>query len=146
MSRRQRPRWVVDTNVLVSAFLWKGKPGRVLELAAEGEIHLITSRPLLDELRETLSKPRLARYVSATGLLPVEMLQHYRRLATLVHARALAQRVSRDVDDDTVLACALAGRAGLIVSGDDDLLSLRSFSGIPIVAVAQAVAGFNAAP
>ena len=35
---------VVDTNVLVSAFLWQGKPGRLIELAAENEIHLFTSR------------------------------------------------------------------------------------------------------
>ena len=43
------------------------------------------------------------------------------------------------VDDDAVLACARAARAALIVSGDDDLLSLGTFDGIPIVTVVVAV-------
>ncbi len=50
--------------------------------------------------------------------------------------------MSRDADDDAVLACALAARADLVVSGDDDLLSLKSFNGIPIFTVAQAIKGF----
>lgn len=49
-------RLVVDTNVLVSAFLWQGTPGRLIELAAETEIELFTSRALIDELSEVLHK------------------------------------------------------------------------------------------
>lgn len=57
--------------------------------------------------------------------------------------RKLDEQVSRDADDDAVLACALAARADLVVSGDDDLLSLKSFNIIPIVSVAQAVKAFS---
>jgi len=130
---------VVDTNVLVSAFLWQGNPGRLIELAAEKEIQLFTNRALLDELAATLVKRKLAKPVIATGLTVEQMLRHYRRLATLVTTRQLAQRVSRDPDDDSVLACALAVSADLIVSGDDDLLVLKYFQGIPIATPAQAL-------
>jgi len=41
---------VLDTNVLVSAFLWQGIPSRLIELATEQEIKLVTSRALLEEL------------------------------------------------------------------------------------------------
>lgn len=143
---RHRPRWVVDTNVLVSAFLWQGTPGRVIELAGEKEVQLFTSRTLLDELAATLAKKKLARYVAATGLSDAQMLINYRRIVTLVPARQLALQVSRDADDDAVLACALAARADLIVSGDGDLLSLGAFGGIPVVTVAQAVKGFGISP
>ncbi|GMV74654.1 MAG: hypothetical protein AMXMBFR78_16050 [Rubrivivax sp.] len=139
---RRWPRWVVDTNVLVSAFLWQGTPSRVIELAGEKEVQLFTSRALLDELAATLAKKKLARYVDATGLAADQMLASYRRIATLVTARRLDRQVSRDADDDAVLACALAARADLVVSGDDDLLSLKSFNGIPIFTVAQAIKGF----
>lgn len=132
-------RLVVDTNLLVSAFLWQGTPGRLIELAAEKEILLFTSRALLDELAATLGKKKLAKPVLATGLTADQMLRNYRRLATLVTARQLAQRVSRDADDDAVLACALAARADLIASGDDDLLTLKHFRGIPIAAPTQAL-------
>lgn len=139
----RRARWVVDTNVLVSAFLWQGTPGRVLELAGEQDVQLFTSRPLLDELAATLAKKKLARYVAATGLSPEQMLASYRRLTTLVYARQLEVQVSRDADDDAVLACALAARADLIVSGDDDLLSLQHFEGMAIVTVSQAIKGLS---
>lgn len=65
------------------------------------------------------------------------MLANYRRLVTVVTARPLEQQVSRDVDDDAVLACALAARAGFIVTGDDDLLILKTFNGIFVATAAQ---------
>lgn len=140
--RLRRPCWVVDTNVLVSAFLWRGTPGRVLELAGEQAVQLATSRALLDELAATLAKKKLSKQVLATGLTAVEMLANYRRIASVVSARQLERPVSRDADDDAVLACALAARASLIVSGDDDLLALKAFCGIPIVSAAGAIAAW----
>lgn len=79
--------------------------------------------------------------MAATGLSAEQMLANWRRIVTVVSTRQLEARVSRDADDDAVLACALAARADLIVSGDDDLLSLKRFAGIPIVTVAQALRG-----
>jgi putative PIN family toxin of toxin-antitoxin system len=134
---------VVDTNVLVSGFLWRGTPGRVIELAGEREVELVTSRALLDELAATLAKKRLTKHVEATGLAAGQMLLAYRRVATVVAARRLQEQVSRDADDDDVLACALAGRADLVISGDDDLLALQRFGNIPIVSVAEAVKAFK---
>lgn len=130
---------VVDTNVLVSAFLWKGTPGRLIELAGEKECRLFTSRILIDELVEVLQRKKLAKQVQATGFTAAQMLRNYQKLATTVTARRLAQQVSRDADDDAVLACALAAQADLIVSGDDDLLVLKQFQEIRIVTPAQAV-------
>ncbi len=129
----QKPRWVIDTNVLVSAFLWRGTPGQLVELAGENEIALFTSTALLRELAATLGKSRLAKAVLATGLDANQMLHNYRRLATLVAARQLSRPVSRDVDDDAVLACAITARADLVVTGDNDLLVLKEFNGVPIV-------------
>lgn len=138
------PRWVVDTNVLVSAFLWRGTPGRLLELASELEVQLFTSRVLLEELAATLAKKKLAKYLAATGSTGEQMLANYRRIARLVTPKPLAEPISRDVDDDAVLACAAAARADAIVSGDDDLLSLKSFGSIAILTSAQALRRFAA--
>lgn len=134
-------RLVVDTNVVVSAFLWQGTPGRLLEMAGEKQVRLFTSRALLDELADVLGRKKLAKSVAATGLTAPQMLAAYRKVITLVTARQLPQRVSPDADDDAVLAAAQAAKADLIVSGDrKHLLILKRFEGIPIVTVAQAVA------
>lgn len=132
-------RLVVDTNVLVSAFLWEGVPGRLIDLAGEKQIQLFTSRALLDELAATLGKQKLTKPIADTGLTVDQILRNYRRIVTLVTVRRLAQQVSRDADDDVVLACALGARADLIVSGDSDLLSLKRFEGIGIVTARVAV-------
>lgn len=132
-------RLVVDTNVLVSAFLWQGTPGRLVELAGEKECQLFTSRVLIDELAGVLQHKKLAKQMQATGLTAMQMLRNYQRLATTITVRQLAQQVSRDVDDDAVLACALVAQADLVVSGDADLLVLKQFQGIRIVTAAQAV-------
>lgn len=143
---RRRPRWVVDTNVLVSAFLWRGIPGRVIDLAGEKEVQLYTSRALLDELAATLAKKKLSKHVTATGMTADQLLTNYRRIAILVTARRLNHQVSRDADDDAVLACALATRADLIVSGDNDLLALKTSNAIPIVTIVRAIKGFSSKP
>lgn len=53
--------------------------------------------------------------------------------AATVEPRALSKRVCRDADDDWVLATAVAAKAEVIVTGDDDLLSLGSYEGIAIL-------------
>ena len=98
---RRRPRWVVDTNVLVSAFLWQGKPERVVEMDGEKQVQLVTSRALLDELAATLAKKKLARYVAATGLTADQIPANYRRIATLVTARGSSMRGCRAMPTTT---------------------------------------------
>ena len=137
---------LLDTNVLVSAFLWQGVPGRLIELAIEQEIQLVTSRVLLDEWADVLPRKKLAKKVAATGLTPTQIVLNYRRLAQLVTTRKLSQAVSRDADDDHVIACAIAAQADLIVSGDEHLLSLKIHQNIPILMPAEALRRIEAQP
>lgn len=132
-------RLVLDTNVLVSAFLWDGTPGKLIELAGERETRLFTSQVLLAELAEVLHRKKFAKPVQATGLTAAELVKLYQQLAYRVTTRQFTRKIARDADDDAVLACALAAQAGLIVSGDRDLLTLKTFREIPIVTAAEAV-------
>jgi putative PIN family toxin of toxin-antitoxin system len=129
-------RIVTDTNVVVSGLLWLGNPGRLLEAAANGRLTLYTSPMLLAELRNTLQYPRLAQRVQRSGLTLDELIARYTNVAIAVQPATLP-RVVRDPDDDHVLACALAARADLIVTGDLDLLDLKRFENIPIVTAAE---------
>lgn len=62
----------------------------------------------------------------------------------MIEPPPLPQPVCRDPDDDEVLALAIAAQADLIISGDNDLLVLLQFNGIPIVSPAQAIAQMGA--
>ena len=67
-----------------------------------------------------------------------ELLTRYLNVAIVVEPDAVPQ-IARDPDDDHVLACALEARADFIVSGDADLLTLKTYRDIPIVSAAEAM-------
>jgi uncharacterized protein len=136
-------RLVLDTNVLISAFLWSGIPGRLIDLAIEGHVQLFTSSALLTELDEILHRQKLERTVAATGFTPSGLYKRYQRLSHLVSARKFTQQICRDADDDAVLACALAANASMIITGDKDLLVLHPWRGIHIVKPAEALQRFS---
>ena len=123
-------RVVFDTNVLYSAISAKGFCEEVLDEAA-GDCLLIWSNPLREELETVLTRRH------KTGPATKVALAAYLDLCELVEPEPLPTRVCRDQDDDVVLATALAGKADVIVTGDDDLLALKSFRGIQILSPRQ---------
>ena len=58
-------------------------------------------------------------------------------IAELAEVLARDKPVCRDPDDDAVLACAVTGRVDALISGDDDLLTLKVFRAIPIMTAAE---------
>ncbi len=132
-------RAVVDTNVLLSGLLWRGPPHRLLEEVRAGTLTLITSPALLAELGEVIRRPKFAAILGRSRTEPEQMLSELRRLAEIVDPPPLPAPVSRDPDDDSVIALAVASRADLIITGDADLLSLGAYAGIPILDSAAAI-------
>ena len=132
-------RAVIDTNVLLSALLWGGAPHAVLEHARNGTLTLISSPALLAELARVMERPKFDAIFVRSNTSRSHTLTDVRQLIEVIDPPPLAQPVCRDKDDDAVLALALAAQADMIVSGDDDLLSINLFEGIPILSPAQAL-------
>jgi uncharacterized protein len=132
-------RAVVDTNVLLSGLLWRGTPHDLIERARTGALTLLTSPALLDELADVINRVKFRMILERANVNPKRLLAEVRDLAEVVDPPPLASPVSRDPDDDAVLALALAAQADFIVSGDDDLLALCTFANIRIVSPAEAL-------
>ena len=132
-------RAVLDTNVVVSGLLWKASPRQVLDAAREQRISLYTSSVMLDELDEVLSRAHLAPVIAAHRSSPAFLMRHYAMLAQAVTSAQITRVVAKDIDDDAVLACALAAQADWIVSGDAHLLNLKHYQGMRIINAAEAV-------
>jgi len=133
-------RVVLDTNTVVSGFLWSNEPRAIIDAAIDGRIELFTCAALIEELAGVLPRQKFAKRLAEKPLSIPAIVERYRVLADIVEPAILSGPVSRDPDDDLVLATALAANAELIVSGDAHLLNLKSYQRIPIVAAAEAVA------
>jgi uncharacterized protein len=132
-------RIVLDTNVIVSALIWGGKPLRLLELAAECTITLCTSPELIAELADVLSRSHLAQRVANKHASVEQALSDYVELALIFRPPSVPRVVPDDADDDHVIAAAAAAGAVAIVSGDSDLLRIGEHGGVAIWTVAEAV-------
>ena len=132
-------RAVIDTNVLIAALLWRGPPHALLEHVRAGTVSLVSSPALLAELADVIGRSKFDAILTKTNSSRERSLAEVRRQAEVIEPPPLPQPVCRDPDDDQVLALAVAAKVELIVSGDNDLLSLGSFEGIPIIAPAEAV-------
>lgn len=130
-------RVVADTNTLVSGLLWQGNPRRVLDAARAGTLQMYTTAALLAELEDVLQRPKFAQRLSLAGVTSHTLVLGYAALARLVEPAVITPVILADPDDDAVLACAVAARAEIIVSGDSHLLDLKDYEGILIVTAVQ---------
>ncbi len=126
-------RVVIDTNVLVSRYLSSmGPPAGVFAHWEREVFELLVSEPILQEYRRALLYPRVAARHGLSEPQIDGVIARIRELATLVRAEEPPAAVTKDPADDKFLACAVAGAADFIVSGDRHLLDLREYRGIPI--------------
>lgn len=105
---------VLDTNVVLSAYLIDNGPSRVIfDLVFSGYFRCFVSKPLLEEYEEVLKRPRF-------GLDPRTVARSMRLMrssAVLVVPRK-GLKITGDPDDNKVLECALEARADYIVTGN----------------------------
>lgn len=118
---------VLDTNVLIAAFVARGLCHELLEHVVRAH-ELFTSQSILDEFRSKLTE----KLHAPAGVVEeaVELLASRMRL---VEPQPLPRPVCRDPDDDAILATAVAAQADSLVTGDGDLLALGEYEGIRII-------------
>ncbi|MCY7321057.1 MAG: putative toxin-antitoxin system toxin component, PIN family [Phormidesmis sp. CAN_BIN36] len=122
---------VLDTNVLITAFIAKGFCHTLVEQFLR--VHfVITSEFILNELREKLTEKFKFFNEDAVA---VEALLRSRM--QIVDPTTLKSNVCRDPDDDMILATALTGEAVCIITGDKDLLTLKKFGAIDILSPSE---------
>lgn len=126
-------RVILDTNVLVSALLFSGELGRIVEGWKSGIFVPVFSRETFDEFRRVLSYPKFSLTVQEIAALIEDDVLPF---CEVVEIGEEILSVCRDPADDPFLSCAVAASADYIISGDKDLLTLGNFRSIPIVTVA----------
>jgi putative PIN family toxin of toxin-antitoxin system len=127
-------RAVLDTGALISAFINRHGPSRhIFEAWQESKLELVTSLPLLQELDGALHHDRIQlKYALGEDDVYAYILLLGTQ-GTVVRMPRGMSTLSGDLADNEFLACALAGRAQFIITGDDELLELGRFAGIRLI-------------
>jgi uncharacterized protein len=134
-------RAIIDTNVLVSALIRKqGVSGLVLQHLRDGNFSIIYSVPIIVKLIEVLSRPHIQQKYHIHSDDIIALINLIRLRGELVIPKRQID-ACRDARDNRFLEAAIEGRVDVILSGDADLLDMGVFEGIPIVSVAEFLAG-----
>jgi putative PIN family toxin of toxin-antitoxin system len=120
---------VLDTNVFISGVFFKGPPYQILRAWREGRIRFLMSEEFFLEYQ------RVGEHL-ASGFPKVDLEPFLELLvidAEFIIPKKLQTPVCEDPDDDKFIACALAGKSNIIISGDKHLLRVSGYKGINVL-------------
>ncbi len=134
MGKIKKIRTVIDTNVIISAILFGGIPGELISLWKSGHIQPLTSKDIIDEYIKVLTYQKFKLSEKEINYILYNEILPYFEVITLKPGQAIIQE---DPSDDKFLHCANAGRASVIISGDQHLINLKSYGKIKILTLSQ---------
>ncbi len=121
---------VLDTNILVSALLFRGELSRVVDLWKKGKIIPVVSRETFWEFRNVLEYPKFSLTKGEIKkIIEEEVLPFFE----VVEVTNKIIGICKDPDDDKFLSCAVSASADFIVSGDKDLCNLGKHKSVRII-------------
>jgi len=131
-------RAVFDTNIYVSAFTVPGgRAEAALLKAVEGEAQLVISKPIIHELLDVLAR-KFGRDAEELARIAVFLAE----LAEVAQPRRGIE-VLKDDADNRILECAIAGRADVIVTGDQGMLGLGEYQEVRIMTLREFLAALR---
>ena len=123
----------LDTNILISALGWKGKPSVIFEKCLHGELELVTSPSQIEELKKVIDYPKF----NFTEEQKARFISIILEIAVMVEIPGKVKVVEEDPDDNAMLETAIVGNVDYLISGDPHLLKLREYAKVKIVTASK---------
>ncbi|GHU01061.1 hypothetical protein FACS1894147_00200 [Spirochaetia bacterium] len=120
---------VLDSNIFVSSFFWKGNPRKIFDRVTNGLDELYITDKILQEIVTAMSRKKF----DADKKEIEDYIKIIESYSIKLFPKNVEEKISRDKDDDKILQCGLEGNVDFIISGDDDLLVLKNYRGIKIL-------------
>ena len=124
---------VLDTNIFISSFFWGGNPRKIMTRIIDGKDTLYVSDEILYEVFSVMKRPKF----NINHRQIIHFINSIKEIAHRVVILGMVKNVCRDSDDDKILECAILANVDFIISGDNDLLSLKEFNGIPVITASE---------
>ncbi|NIM96725.1 MAG: putative toxin-antitoxin system toxin component, PIN family [candidate division Zixibacteria bacterium] len=134
MGKVELRRVVIDTNVVISALLFGGTPGKLLPLWKSGRIQPLASKEMIDEYLRALAHPKFQLSEEEINFILYQEILPYFEPVKAKPGRVI---IRDDPSDDKFIRCAQSGKALIIISGDEHLIALKSYRNIRILSPFQ---------
>ena len=120
---------VFDTNVLIAAFLTEGLCAGLLIRARKQAFNLVLCDDIIREFEGIL---RTKFKLTSTDITEISAIVS-EAASEILHKLGPVPNICRDPDDDMIIACAIDAAVDCIVTGDEDLLTLKRYKDIIII-------------
>ncbi len=125
---------VIDTNLIISGTAKSGTiPSCLLEAWRKKEFLLITSIPILSEIKEVFNRNKIRTHFSFNSNDIQDIIQLLSTQTVITPGTLLIDIIKDDPDDNKFLSAAIEGSASYVISGDRHLLDIGEYEGIKIV-------------
>jgi hypothetical protein len=131
MGRNKTLKVIIDTNLWVSFIILK-KYNLLDNFLFSGKVRLLFSKELISEIQQTIVKPKLKAYFVDNAL--GKMLSAFEPFTDLIEVETRV-KICRDSNDDFLLSLSKDGKADYLITGDNDLLDLKTFGKTKIVTI-----------
>lgn len=129
MDKENKPTILIDTNILISAVILKrdSAPNKLLTLWKQDRYNLVMSEELIMEIEAVLKREKIYKKYHISQQETQELITELRFSTIFIVPLSLALLPvhSRDIKDDKLLTCAIAGECDYLITGDQDLLVLN---------------------
>lgn len=123
-------RVVLDTNVLVSALLFRGETSRLVDLWKKGKIIPVITHETFEEFKDVLTYQKFSlNEKEIKTIIEEEILPFFE----VVEVQKKIRGICRDPDDDKFISCAISASADYIISGDKDLSDMKKYKSVKII-------------
>lgn len=135
---------VFDTNIWLSAMFWKGEANKVIELATNKKITIITTEDILSEIIEVLNKEeKFKKFILDRKQAIEDFTRTILSLSTLIETKSELNLIKDHPKDNIILEAALDGKADYIVTYDKHILNMIEFRGTKIVTPGEFLIGLK---
>jgi len=124
---------VLDANVFISAFYWGGNPQKIIDRIIEGVDKLYFSNEILNEIAAVMGRPK---FKSSPETIE-KYIRAIEKTGKKVFIPGNIKGICRDKDDDDKIECGILSGANYIITGDDDLLTLKEYQHIKIITIKE---------
>ena len=124
---------VLDTNILISAFGWKGKSREIFNRVLNGELELFTSQKQMVEIVRVLKYPKFGFEEEQKSRFITILCS----IAKIMEIPGKLKVVLDDPDDDIILETAVASKSEFLVTGDEHLLSIKEYNGVRMLTASE---------